>query len=283
MRFPALAALLCAACTPAGADGEQAAPAPRADYATQVAVPSPDYGKLVARPPAAPQGEIVREASAPLPAGAKAIGDLWVKRLEAKNALMGHGRATKEPDGPINHIDTLLTAREFDAWVAENGWSVPKHIRWYFQSELVAPRVSDAARPKIRAWPASQVRTGWQLEALLWARVVLRDGCFWVQQPEQPERLAWFHAETGLDVDDDGYLILVDRTSGQTMARVGEGMTAAGPNTVPPDDPGVAALREACGDAEIFNVGNPQAEERMYVQYPHLRQPRPAPPPPPRS
>ena len=72
---------------------------------------------------------------------------------------MGHGLGSKGPDGPVSSIDTLLTAKEFDTWVAENGWSAPKHIRWYFQSELVAPRVSDAARPKIRVWPASQVRT----------------------------------------------------------------------------------------------------------------------------
>lgn len=280
MRLIAPILLACAACTPAGADADE--PAAARAYATQIDVPSPDYRKLLARPPVQPKGEIVREASAPLPADAKAVGDLWVERLEAKNALMGHGLAGKSPDGPVNHIDTLLTAKEFDAWVAQNGWSPPKHIRWYFQSELVAPRVSDAAEPKIRIWPASQARTGWQLEALIWGRVVLKDGCLWIRQPGQPERLAWFHAETGLDVDSEGYLILLDRATGHTMARIGEEMTAGGPNTVPESDPGVAALRAACGDAEIYNIGNPQSKERMYVEYPHLREPLSPPLPPPR-
>jgi hypothetical protein len=140
-------------------------------------------------------------------------------------------------------------------------------------AEFVAPPVSPAARPGIRTWPASQRRTGAQLQALLSGRVVLRDGCFHVQRPDAPEALAWFLAETGLDVDAEGYYILVNRMTGETMARVGEEMHWAGPNAVPTDDPGIAALRQACGPGEIASVGNPESAERMVVRYPHLREP----------
>jgi hypothetical protein len=64
------------------------------------------------------------------------------------------------------------------------------------------------------------------------------------------------------------------------MARVGEQMQWAGPNSVPADDAGLDALRRACGSGEVASVGNPQSAERMAVQYPHLRELQVPPPPP---
>ena len=266
IRILLLAALACAACTPTSNDpGETASPAPVAKtFATQIEAPAPDYSALIAKPPARPKGELLREASAPLPSDAKAIGETWRKRLEAKRAIGGYGLAGKGEDGPIDSISVLMTATDFDAWVAENGWQVPAHIRWDFNPELVAPRITPEAEAKVRIWPASTVRTGAQLEALLGGYVYVRDGCFYMKDPDATgkERLAWFLAETGLDVDAEGYLVLVNRHSGEIMARLGENMNWGGPNFIAEDDPKIAELKRQCGDLEVVNVGNPMSTAR---------------------
>src|SRR3546814_17901564 len=94
---------------------------------------------------------------------------------------------------------------------------------------MIHPAGSDASHPAIRYWPASPARTGAQLQALHGGRVELRNGCFFVGERGQPvNKLAWFHAETGLDIDNAGYLILRDRVDGTTRARIGEDMSWAG-------------------------------------------------------
>ena len=280
MRLIFLASL-CAACTQVGGEGDDpAAAASQAGYATQVDPPSPDYADMaVVRPPVNENTDLRRPATAPLPPDAKAIGETWTRRLQAKDAVSGWGLAGKGPDGPVNMIDVAMSPPDFDKWVAENGWTVPRHISWSFVPRLTAPAVSAAARPKIRHWPAYERRTGAQNQALLTGKVLLRDGCFWLRRHDGSEALAWFLGETGLDVDDQGYLILVDRVTGETAARVGEMMSWAGPNADPTPEQS-RALRAACGDHPVAEVGNPEANERMYVKYPHLREPTNPPPPP---
>ncbi len=275
ISLPLLALAACGAGTPTDAD-------PAREYATQLEVPSPDYAALIAAAPVIAQAEAFREPTAAPPANAKQLGDLWLARLEERDALMGHGLSGKEDDSPVASIDTLLTAAEFDAWVAENGWTAPPHLRWYFQQPLIAPEVSEAAQAGIRTWPASQTRTGWQLEAAFVGRIFLRDGCFFMRSDvvDAPDKLAWFQAETGLDIDSEGYYTLISRGNGQPVARLGEVMTWAGPNRMDQDSPEVAALREACGDYTVEGVGNPEANERLYVTYPHLRQSPDSIPPP---
>lgn len=220
----------------------------------------------------------------PPPPDAKAIGELWIARLRERHALLGYGLGGKGPDGPVNMIDTGLTEEEFEAWTRESGWTVPRHIRWSFVPGLNFPPVSDAARERIRIWPASTARTGAQHEALFHGRVELRDGCFFVGELGRPvDKLAWFHAEMGLDVDPSGYLILRDRISGSTLARLGENMNWGGPASAQIDQATERALQERCGAAEILVVGSPQASERFLEQHPHLREPVTPPPPPPRK
>jgi hypothetical protein len=195
------------------------------NYSSQTKAPSPDYRALLETPAPSGEGWRRREATSPVPSDAKAIGKAWIARLQKRSALLGYGLAGKGPDGPVNLIDTGLTEAEFDSWAKENGWRVPGHIRWSFVPKFNLPPVSDAAENAIRVWPASTARTGAQHQALFHGRVELRDGCFFVGELGQPvDKLAWFHAEVGLDVDPAGYFILVDRVSGSTLTRLGEDM-----------------------------------------------------------
>lgn len=280
--MPKLLPLLafCAACSPSAAD-DAAPPAPRA-YGTQTGAPSPDYRALMANSAAGGHGWTRREATSPPPPDAKAIGEAWIARLERRDALLGYGLAGKGPDGPVTMIDTGLTEPEFERWAKENGWSVPTHIAWSFVPALTLPPVAEGARNGIRVWPASTARTGPQNEALFYGRVELRNGCFFVGAHGRPaDRLAWFHAEIGLDVDRDGYFTFRDRVSGQTLARLGEEMAWGGPATAVIGAEAERALRDACGPGEILVVGSPESRERFHSRHPHLRDPQPPPPPPP--
>lgn len=271
---------LCVGCSPAGPEQSDAKPGPAPAFSTQTEAPSPNYATLLGQPAAGGKGETWEATSSP-PPDAKAIGDLWIARLQEHGALLGYGLAGKTPDEAVEMIDTGLTEQEFKDWVTENEWRVPRHIRWSFVPVMSLPPVSQAAQVAIRVWPASRTRTGIQLQALFHGKVVLRDGCFFVGFDGKPaDKLAWFHSEIGLGVDPAGYFILRDRINGRTLARLGEDMSWGGPASANIDRKTEQALQDACGPGEIYIVGSPEARERFLTQYPHLREPMLSPPPP---
>jgi hypothetical protein len=269
--------LLCPACSLAGDTTEKVKERPKNAYATQTKALVPNYSKLLRQPSLAIKGRLYREPKARLPRDAKAVGDAWIARLRARGALLGAGLAGKSPDGPVILIDNGLTETQFVSWAASKQWQIPAHIRWGFVSELNLARVSTAAKAAIRIWPASFARTGIQNEALLSGRVELRDGCFFVGSFGQAvDKLAWFHAEIGLDKDNDGYFVLRDRVSGQSLARLGEEMVWSGPPSAVVDVATKRALQAACGNHEIMIVGSPESRERFVTQHPHLGTPQPS-------
>ena len=272
---------LCAACSPTSGKGEDTAAPTTRTYATQIKAPTPDYRRLLDQAPIANGNWRPSETTSPAPPDAKAVGMAWLARLETRKALLGYGLAGKSPEGAVRMIDTGLTRKEFESWTRENGWRVPGHIRWSFVPEMTLPPVSAAAIGSIRVWPASTARTGAQNQALFYGRVELRNGCFFVGENGQPaNKLAWFHAEMGLDIDSAGFFILRERGSGKTLARLGEEMNWGGPATAIFDDKVKLALQKACGEGELYVVGSPESSERFLTQFPHLRHPQASPPPP---
>lgn len=242
------------------------------DYKTQTHAPTPDYRALLDQGVAYPLHALTRNATSAPPHDAKAIGAEWLARLEQRAALLGYGLEDGGSDAPVTAIDAGLTTSEFDRWVQENGWTAPQHIRWGFVAEMAHPAVSNAARQSIRYWPASIARTGAQLQALHGGRIDLRDGCFFVGERGQPAtKLAWFHAEIGLDIDADGYVILRDRVDGSIRARIGEEMSWAGPATAKIDDAARQALHDACGPGEVLVVGSPESNQRFQMRVADLR------------
>ena len=242
-------------------------PAETRSYATQVEAPTPDYRALMRDIGIVDFSDLRREATARAPADAKALGELWLARLNELDVVDGYGLSGKNDDDPISSFTLRMTPAEFDAWVRENGWSVPRHLDWSFVAEFVAPRVSDAAADGIRIWPASEARVGMQNQAADGGSIVLRDGCFYLDR-QGVETLAWFHSETGLDVDAEGYYVLVNRMTGQVEGRLGEEFIWAAPNPIAPGGPSMEEFRAACGEGEISTVGNPTSTARMDAMYP---------------
>ncbi|NCP18158.1 MAG: hypothetical protein GW855_03230 [Erythrobacter sp.] len=284
MRILATSIAFLAACSPIPAEEQSSDHAQErqdSSYATQAAAPAPDYAKLTRAERLEGEGYARREASAPLPANAREIGQAWFDRLEAAHALLGAGYDGKGPDGAITQIDVGMTQSDFARWARDNGWNVPKHIAWGVAPAMNLPAVSDSAKPGIRFWPASSARTGAQNEALIYGKVELRDGCFWATHGDgEADKLAFFHGEIGLDRDEEGFYILKDRVGGQTLARLGEPMNWGGPPSAYIAPETAKALHEACGDAPVLVVGSPESRERFATIYPHVRD-QEAPPPPP--
>ena len=127
--------------------------------------------------------------------------------------------------------------------------------------------VAENARAFIRYFAQADRSTGIQLTAAGMGRIFLRDGCIMVSAGKQPPRLAYFHRETGVGIDNKGYLALVDRSTGKPAGRLGEDFTWAGPNSVEEDWPAVRELHARCGPSEILNVGNPQSSAAFKARW----------------
>ena len=76
-----------------------------------------------------------------------------------------------------------------------------------------------------------------------------------------------FHRETGIGLDAQGYLAIIDRRTGRAKGRIGEMWSWAGPNPGTQFD-GLEELKAACGDGPVTNVGNPESEARFQARYP---------------
>ena len=142
--------LLCAACSPVSDAAETAVGRGKNPYVTQTQVPVPDYRPLLRTGPLIAKGRTYREPTARAPRDAKAVGNIWMARLKARDALLGAGLEGKTPDGPVSFIDTGFTEVEFANWAKTHRWEIPKHIRWGFVSELQLPPLSNTVQNAIR-------------------------------------------------------------------------------------------------------------------------------------
>jgi hypothetical protein len=160
-----------------------------------------------------------------------------------------------------------VTEEEYREVAAREGWgALPDTIDLRFSSPVRHPAVEEAARPFVRLLAQNNRGTGIQLTAGTIARIVLRDGCLIVGGATGPYQLAYFHRETGIGVDADGYLVLKDRMTGENRGRIGEWFSWAGPNAVDETSPMVKELRTRCGSAPLLNVGNPSSAYQFRVR-----------------
>ena len=190
----------------------------------------------------------------------------WVERFSAADILGVHGI---DPTAGTASFTMSITQGEYRALSERKGWGpVPDAIKLYFARSFVIPAVDPRAAPLLRAFASDSKPTILQPQRGSSGRIVLRDGCLRTPGTNGQEALAYFHHETGIGLDEQGHLALIDRRTGKAKGRIGEDFAWAGPNTLRDNMPGLAALKAACGDLPVAHVGNPESRARFRLRNP---------------
>jgi hypothetical protein len=188
-----------------------------------------------------------------------ALAQPWLDRFARHSIAGGWGR-----DATYGRAEIMLnvTEEEYRALARQEGWGpVPDAMKLGFSAPLDHPGVAEGAKPFVRLFAQNNRATTMQLEAGFSGRITMRDGCLY-----SGKALAYFHRETGVGIDEQGYLALTDRRTGKSKGRIGEWFTWAGPNHFAEDMPMVRELRQRCGNAPIQNVGNPESAAQFRVR-----------------
>lgn len=183
----------------------------------------------------------------------------WVDRFTARNLAGGW-----DMDATFGAAEIMMnvTEEEYREIAQREGWGpVPQVVRLAFSAPLAHVSVEERAKPFARIFAQNNRSTTLQLEAGFLGRITMRDGCLY-----SGKALAYFHRESGIGIDEQGYLAIKDRRSGKSKGRIGEWFSWAGPNSISEDMPMVRELRQRCGNAPIQNVGNPESAAQFRVQ-----------------
>ena len=196
----------------------------------------------------------------------KALVDPWLKRFAEER--IGYGYSPFPAEGRAEIMMTI-TAAEYRVKAARRGWDdVPAPIQLSFARELPFPRVDPQIAPLLRGYASESQATGLQMQAGFSGRVILDDGCLRLAAKDGKKGpLAVFHRETGIGLDAQGYIAIIDRSTGKAKGRIGEMWSWAGPNPGEEFD-GLEELKAACGEGTIANVGNPESKARFEARYP---------------
>ena len=188
----------------------------------------------------------------------QALVQPWAARFQKANILGMYGN-----DQTIGTAQMTLTVdREEYRTIAEReGWGAPPDgIALNFSRSPVIPAIDPRVANLLRGFAYERRGTLVQPERGSEGRIVLADGCLRLDNAAGP--LVAFHRETGIGLDGQGYLALIDRHTGKAKARIGEMRTWAGPNDAK-EFIGLAELQAACGGGPWLNAGNPESKARF--------------------
>ncbi|GAA4714221.1 hypothetical protein H9L13_04505 [Sphingomonas lutea] len=197
----------------------------------------------------------------------KALVQPWAERFGKAGIMGGYG-----VDGTTGTAQMMMSVdrEEYRAIAAREGWGTPPDgIALEFSRSLAIPAVDPRVAGLLRGFAYESRATVIQLEAGFSGRIILHDGCLRLGKADGP--LVVFHRETGIGLDRQGYLALIDRHSGKPLGRIGEMMSWAGPNEAK-DYVGLDALKAACGgNGSVINAGSPESRARFEARHPSSR------------
>lgn len=186
----------------------------------------------------------------------KALMKPWTERF-AKHGI-ADGISFDATHGTAS-IMMNVTEEEYGLLASRENWGpVPEPIKLSLARGLTHPSFDERARSLVRAFGQNDRPTTVQPEMGTTGKIILRDGCLRSGTGKNAP-LAFFHKETGIGVDEQGYLTLTDRRTGKSKGRIGEWFSWAGPNRIADDHPAVKQLRAKCGAGPIDYVGNPES------------------------
>lgn len=176
-----------------------------------------------------------------------------------------HGSArTFEGDVEMN---LGVPRSEFERVAVTRGWPPPPpRLRLNFAREIdEGSAVAPDLRPFIRVFARADQSPGVILSVANHGRIVLRDGCFRLEDGQGGGPLVLFGREAVLRRDAEGWMEVrgPEATSG---ARIGEMMVWGGYPEAREDEPGVKALRAQCGAGPIASIGTPVSAHSFRVR-----------------
>ena len=201
----------------------------------------------------------------------KALAAPWLDRFAKAGIVDVYGA---DPVAGRVSMTIPITRSQYDAIAVREGWgTVPAPISLHFAADHEVPRVDPRVTPLLRGFASASRATTLQMERGEGGRVVLDNGCLRLAGAYSAKArgkvkgpLVVFRRETGIGLDAQGYLAIIDRGTGKPKGRIGEYWGWAGPN---PDEEfdGLEELKAACGDGPIANVGNPESEARFEARH----------------
>ena len=189
----------------------------------------------------------------------------WADRFTRLGMIGGYGS-----DATYGTAEFMMsvTEDEYREIAAREGWGpVPEPIKLGFARGLAIPAVDPRAAPFIRAFANDTRATTIQLTAGFSGKIIIKDGCLRTVTHDGQQPLAYFHKETGIGLDDQGYVALIDRRTGKPTGRIGEMFSWGGPNSFRPDMPGLDELKARCGEGPVAHVGNPESKAAFDTRY----------------
>ena len=206
----------------------------------------------------APEQSLRRYTSDPLFAAAQgdfsrvdqdAVTRQWAERIGRDIASEGFGNMSTP------WLSIAVPRKDFEILRAEKGWDIPVNLTLRFseRAEPDLPAIAPDIAGDIRYFPASDRLAGPTPDIATYDAIVLRDGCFFIDEEGDDDPLAMFPLGAGIYRDSEGHMAFRSRHSQHQprLARVGTRMQLGYRADVaePP-----AGLIEACGTHRVVLV-----------------------------
>ncbi|WP_413062448.1 hypothetical protein ACLN6N_17410 (plasmid) [Sphingomonas carotinifaciens] len=192
------------------------------------------------------------------------IFDEWWRRFEPYR-LVGGG-SVEQFDGVVS-FDMNVDEAEYRKIAIAQGWSPPDRLKLRFRPPANTRSIDPELARYVRLVPREDRSPAIIHTAAISGRVILRDGCFRVLQPDTPgEPLVIFDRDAEIALDREGYMVVRDPRAIDRAARIGDRMVWSGPLGVDERSAGVHQLRTRCGAGPIVSVGVPQSSRQFRVR-----------------
>lgn len=160
----------------------------------------------------------------------------------------------------IVHLEAGLYKSEAENLTSFSGVLKDPNIRIEFNSiPIPKDALSNDVSALIRVFPRAKYRAIVHSDVSYTGVIVLRDGCFFIE-----DNLLVFPEEAGLTIDDEGHIVIVDRSSPYgKKARIGEHVVWRGSAWFLNDKSITVPLYEHCGRHPILAIGTPSPTGKL--------------------
>ena len=180
-----------------------------------------------------------------------AVARRWAERIGPELASPGFSNMQ------VPVLDIAMSPREFEERARAEGWRLPVNLKLRFNPLAVPdlPAVSADLQPLIRAFPQRTRLAGPSPDIATFDAVVLRDGCFFIDEPGEDDPLVEFPLGIGVYRDAEGHPAFRPRYAAdkRRLGRVGTRLQLGYRS---PRRPAPAELVRACRASTIVAIAS---------------------------